>query len=210
MKYKSIKTIKAAFKKMKLPEDFVPDVSMWPEEMRSHKIIEFQLQMVVCAINEGWTPNWQDSDEYKYYPWWYVGGSGFSMDDVIYDNSATNVGPRIVFRDRSRAAHAAAYFEPLYRELYYGAEVKPEVAPAPAAQTSGGDTVVEDGRILDNLKKRNIIYSTGIADDSRDSKISSILAVLNGTTYGNAKSILSECILILDTHAATNTIQLLQ
>jgi len=79
--------------------------------------------MITDAINEGWTPNWQDGDEEKYYPWWFVGGSGFSLDDVYCDNSSTNVGPRLVFRDRGRAAHAAAYFEPLYRELYYGAEV---------------------------------------------------------------------------------------
>ena len=100
-----------------------PDFTLWPEDMQGYKRTEFKLEMITDAINEGWTPNWQDGDEEKYYPWWFVGGSGFSLDDVYCDNSSTNVGPRLVFRDRGRAAHAAAYFEPLYRELYYGAEV---------------------------------------------------------------------------------------
>ena len=120
MNYTQITTVSLALKALGMDVKARPDVSGYPEHKRAHKTIEFELMMVNRAINEGWTPNWQDSDEEKHYPWWYVGGSGFSLDDVLFVNSHSYVGPRLVFRDRARAAHAAAFFVDLYRAYYYG------------------------------------------------------------------------------------------
>ena len=43
-----------------------------------------QLKMIVSALNEGWIPDWNNDDEWKYYPWFKMGsasGVGFSYDD---------------------------------------------------------------------------------------------------------------------------------
>lgn len=31
-----------------------------------------KLKTVAEALNEGWRPNWEDTNEYKYFPWFYV------------------------------------------------------------------------------------------------------------------------------------------
>lgn len=42
----------------------------------------FQLCIIARALNEGWTPDWTDSNQYKYYPWMkYTEGVGFSYGD---------------------------------------------------------------------------------------------------------------------------------
>jgi hypothetical protein len=140
-----------------------PDFTLWPEDMQGYKRTEFKLEMVTDAINEGWTPNWQDKGENKHFPWWYVGGSDFSLNDVHYVNSGTAVGPRLVFRDLGRAAQAAAYFEPLYRELYYGTEVVLQTGPEPernADAQEAGPSVPEQNTYPASLSK----YMSDIAN----------------------------------------------
>lgn len=31
-----------------------------------------KMRIVVAALNEGWTPDWGNKDEYKWYPWFYI------------------------------------------------------------------------------------------------------------------------------------------
>jgi hypothetical protein len=41
-----------------------------------------KLIIITRALNEGWKPNWKDSNEGKYYPWFDLSsGSGLSYDD---------------------------------------------------------------------------------------------------------------------------------
>ena len=126
--YKKITTIAAAFKYLGIPKDFVYDASQWPESMRAHKIIEFNLQMVILAINEKWEADWTNTDEFKYWIWWNiiskikgVSGRGLSLGDVDCVDSDAGVGPRHVFKDKERAKHAAQYFLPLYETFILGA-----------------------------------------------------------------------------------------
>ncbi len=89
------------------------------------KMIEFNMELMVSAINEGWVANWADKNQYKYYPWWWVvdkkggvSGCGLSLDDVLFDYTGATVAPHLVFESREKAAHAAKYFLKLY-EMYY-------------------------------------------------------------------------------------------
>jgi hypothetical protein len=38
-----------------------------------------KLKIIIQALNEGWTPNWNDTDEPKYYPWFYQNAPGFRL-----------------------------------------------------------------------------------------------------------------------------------
>lgn len=61
----------------------VPDVKGLPRKHQKAIVANYKLIIIAEALNEGWKPNWQDSDEYKYYPWFDMtnpAGVGFSFD----------------------------------------------------------------------------------------------------------------------------------
>lgn len=46
--------------------------SMKAQGFRLDEIARRQLETITEALNEGWKPNWADTDEYKFYPWFYI------------------------------------------------------------------------------------------------------------------------------------------
>lgn len=124
--YKQITTVAAALVALGYAADFVPDVSQYPEDMRAYKITEFNLQMVVKAINGDEKIDWKDTRQRKHFPWWWinevseggVSGRGLSLDGVGYAGSGADVGPRLVFASKEKAAHAAEHFIALYEQYY--------------------------------------------------------------------------------------------
>lgn len=82
-----------------------------------HKIIT-----VIEVVNESWQPDWNDYDEYKYYPWWDmetyeddVPGSGFRFDDYGSGYAATCVGSRLVCRSSDLSEYVAKLMLDDYR-----------------------------------------------------------------------------------------------
>lgn len=62
----------------------VPEVKGLPRKHQKAIIANYKLIVIAEALNEGWKPNWQDSDEYKYYPWFDMSnpaGVGYSRTD---------------------------------------------------------------------------------------------------------------------------------
>lgn len=80
-----------------------------------------KVSLIAKALNEGWWPNWDDSSEYKYYPWFDMGGSsgsGFSSSDYISSTASTSVGSRLCFKSRELCEYAAKQFEEVYKKLF--------------------------------------------------------------------------------------------
>lgn len=76
------------------------------------------LKMMAKSLNEGWKPNWDDSNEYKYYPWFYMGGSsGFRCYDFDYQDSASSVGSHLCFKTRELAIYAGNTFTDAYKQF---------------------------------------------------------------------------------------------
>lgn len=72
------------------------------------------------VLNEGWQPDWNNWDEYKYYPWFDMQskaglGSGFSCFGYCCDYSLSGVGARLVFKTRALAEFAGKTFLDVYR-----------------------------------------------------------------------------------------------
>ncbi|KQS33998.1 hypothetical protein [Dyadobacter sp. Leaf189] len=87
----------------------------FPEQDREYHFASHKLVTIARVLNEGWQPNWNDSTQAKYYPWFKpAGGSGFSFDDCIYDGSYTTVGSRLVFRTSELATYAGKQFIDIY------------------------------------------------------------------------------------------------
>ena len=78
-----------------------------------------KLKVICCALNEGWKPDWTNSGEYKYYPWFDLSsGSGLSCDDYDYYCSLSTVGLRLCFKSRQLAEYAGKQFISEYKDFF--------------------------------------------------------------------------------------------
>jgi hypothetical protein len=82
-----------------------------------------QLVIIAEVLNEGWVPDWNNDDEYKYYPWFDLektdeNPSGFSLDSVRCYYSDSSVPSRLCFKNRELAEYAVRTFEQLYKDYF--------------------------------------------------------------------------------------------
>lgn len=79
-----------------------------------------QLKEIVKAFNEGWTPDWTNDSEYKYYPWFKMGsasGGGFSFRGYGRWRTGSLVGSRLCYKSADLAKHAGQLFESIYKDF---------------------------------------------------------------------------------------------
>lgn len=76
-----------------------------------------KLVIITKALNEGWKPNWNNSNEYKRYPYFDM-RNGFSFDSVSYHSRYSRVSSRLCFRTEALAQHAVKQFPDLYKKLF--------------------------------------------------------------------------------------------
>lgn len=75
-----------------------------------------EIKLVAKALNEGWQPNWQNSNEYKYYPYFNMkSGSGLAYGGYGCDCTGSVVGSRLVYKTKELAIYAGTQFEDIYR-----------------------------------------------------------------------------------------------
>lgn len=92
---------------------------------RSDEIARRELETITEALNEGWKPNWNDTNEYKYYPWFYIepntNGACAGLSCTAASSAATNsdayVGSRLCFHDSDTARYAGRQFTKLYEQI---------------------------------------------------------------------------------------------
>lgn len=97
----------------------VPDVKGLPRKHQKAIVANYKLIIIAEALNEGWKPNWQDSDEYKYYPWFDMtnpAGVGCSHTHAAATNAGANVGSRLCFKNRELAIYFGQQFTDLHNE----------------------------------------------------------------------------------------------
>jgi len=119
----TVKSFEDACQALGLDPTALPDVSKLREKDQAAQIAQYQLSIIAEALNEGWTPDWKDSREYKYYPWFDMeddngSGLGLSYYDFGYDGSASRVGSRLAFKSSDLARYAGEQFIGLYADLF--------------------------------------------------------------------------------------------
>ena len=93
-----IKTFEDACKKLGITPKALPDVKTLPKQHIKAIVAHYKLVIIAEALNDGWKPNWKDSSEWKYYPWFDMSsGSGLSCGDYDLLSSASTVGSRLCF-----------------------------------------------------------------------------------------------------------------
>lgn len=80
-----------------------------------HLIHFHQGCLIAEAYNQGWMPDWNNSSEYKYYPYWDLSGAGFRLYAVGDDCSHSDVGSRLVFRESRFVEDAIKKFPDVYK-----------------------------------------------------------------------------------------------
>jgi hypothetical protein len=117
-----IKTFEAACKALKLdPKKVSPKVTGFPKQHASALVAIAKLMIIIQALNDEWKPNWQDTNESKYYGWWdlnkdSVNRSGFRLYYVYDFYFYSSVGSRLCFRSRELAEWA--FKQPQIKKLY--------------------------------------------------------------------------------------------
>lgn len=111
--YTDIKTFEDACNELGIDPDEVFNSNDLPDEVAYKK-----LKIVVKAINQGWSPDWDNSDQYKYWPYFKLSsGFGFSDSDYYYDNATTSVGSRLCFESEAKCTYAAKQFIDIYEQF---------------------------------------------------------------------------------------------
>lgn len=107
-----VKTFAAACKKLGLKTNG-PGVTGLPLKHRRAIIAFYKLTIIIQALNDGWVPDYTDTDQYKYYIWTYIkadakrkGGFGFGGTFYGWSDSRSAVGSRLCFKSRELAEWA--------------------------------------------------------------------------------------------------------
>lgn len=99
----------------------------FPEEDKQPLTAIAKLLVIARAANkianngEKWTPDWNDDEQYKYWPWFWMddegGSSGFRFDVYAYWDSYSTLGSRLCFISSEVAEYIGEQFIDLYKQF---------------------------------------------------------------------------------------------
>lgn len=93
------------------------DIDLMFANTPEHFKHQFIAELLCKSLNEDWIPNWNDSSEGKYYPWFKMGSSGFQFHDCATWRTSSLVGSRLCFKSRKLAEYAGQQFEDVYKQF---------------------------------------------------------------------------------------------
>ena len=79
-------------------------------------IAEQEIVIIVKALNEGWIANWNDSSEYKYFPWFYL-GDNFRCDYCDSWCARSGTSSRLCLKTSNLAKYAGEQFTEIYKKF---------------------------------------------------------------------------------------------
>ena len=115
-----VKTFEDARKLTGRPD--VPDFSNLPTDMRKHFEAQYKLIVIIEALNEGWQPDWDNYNEYKYYPWFAMSPSSFAFSgsDYSYTAAGAGCGSRLCLKSNELSDYCGRQFIDLWKDIQIG------------------------------------------------------------------------------------------
>lgn len=113
---------KRKFTEIKSFEDACEELGIPTEQFlgtdTADEIAYKKLKIIVKAINQGWTPDWDNTNQRKWWPWFILSsGFGFSFSYYDCDDTSTAVGSRLCFESEEKSDYTAKQFLDLYKEF---------------------------------------------------------------------------------------------
>lgn len=110
--------------------------NIFPKEDQRSMLAYHKLTVITRALNNGWKPNWDDQNEWKYYPLFRYVNAGLSYAYTTYSAAITRaiIGSRLCFPTSALAKYAAEHFADLYRDYYCFASGNGETQQAESSQ----------------------------------------------------------------------------
>ncbi len=115
------KTFIKDFRDIKTMEDVYEVLEVHPSDVYhdndSSDVVAYKkLTLIVKAINQGWEPDWDNTNERKWWPWFRLSsGFGFGYSDYYCTSTGTSVGSRLCFQSEEKSDHAAKQFIDVYK-----------------------------------------------------------------------------------------------
>ena len=94
-------------------------VGFWPEISEKDmpdEIAYKKLKVVIRALNEDWEPNWENENEYKWYPYFKASPFGFGATTYAIWSTLSFTGSRLCFKSKELAEYAGRQFTTLYKQ----------------------------------------------------------------------------------------------
>lgn len=77
-----------------------------------------KMKIIVKAINQGWEPDWDNTNQRKYWPYFKLSsGFGFSFSNYYFGHSITLVGSRLCFETEEKCTYSAKQFIDIYEQF---------------------------------------------------------------------------------------------
>jgi len=114
---------KRDFTDIKTFEDACEELEIYPTDVFnandcSDEVAYKKLKVIAKAINQGWIPDWDNTNQQKWSPWFKLSsGFGFSRSDYYYDHSDASVGSRLCFESEAKSDYAATQFIDIYEQF---------------------------------------------------------------------------------------------
>lgn len=115
-----VKTFDDAYEMAGRPR--IPDFCEFSGADRSFFEHMWEMSIIVKALNEGWEPDWDNDNEPKYYPYFYMSPSGFAFSVTCnaFTPAAAGCGSRLRFRTSELARYAGEQFLDIWEAIQLG------------------------------------------------------------------------------------------
>lgn len=115
-----VKTFEDAYEIAGKPQK--PDFNVFSVADRSFFENMWKMSIIVKVLNEDWEADWDNSDEPKYYPYFYMSPSGFAFLATTdgSTNAGAGCGSRLRFRTNELARYAGEQFLDIWKAIQLG------------------------------------------------------------------------------------------
>jgi hypothetical protein len=83
-------------------------------------VVDYEKCSLICQVlNEGWVPDWKKPSQYKFFPYFSMGGAsdlGFSFRNCGNQDAYSHIGDRLCLKSSELAVFVGKTFENEYKE----------------------------------------------------------------------------------------------
>ena len=115
-----VKTFEDAYEIAGRPQK--PDFNVFSIADRSFYENMWKMSIITMVLNEDWTPDWNNSNEPKSYPYFRMDKTSFAFNVTAYDGTVAYAGcvSRLRFRTSELARYAGEQFLDIWKVIQFG------------------------------------------------------------------------------------------